>query len=340
VSAPACATGGSASASDAAYGGGQLRAVTSWSSAGCDGQIWFAAGGSQGWTRSRSPYRGVVLGVAADDTATYLLYVQWDASRTPLGLAVTKRTHDGRYFPSTVLSRTAGTGAVATNGDVAARGGRWWAVWSQQVGPGGEFAHQQLFQAGTVAGLTVQAAQATTTATDVEDSEPSISLDAAGAVLAWTRQSQPARPGPADVWVAVSSGGTWQRARAFSTAGTDNVEPDVLRSGAVTVVGWSRDGRVVTSDNSTGAFREHVFLVRGGEPRVGVAGGSLLTAWTAGTETDASYRVLFARSPKGGNAWESSYLSSYGEPLQALVGVNGRATAVIGARTSVVSRTG
>ena len=340
VAAPACAATGSPSASDAAYGGGRLRAFSSFSSRTCGGRIVFSSGGSQGFAQSPTPYRGVVQAVAADDLATYLLYVVWDDRGEPTGLGVTKRTHAGRFFPTTVLSTVAGTGAVPTTGDLVARDGRWWAVWSEQVGPGGEFAHQQLFQAGTHPGTTRTKRRMTSTAADVDDSVPALALDDRGAVIAWTRRAKPALPGPADVWVAVSAGSSWERARAFATAGQENLDPDVARVGAVTVLAWSRDGRVVEADNSSGAFREHVFAVPGQEPRVALAGGSLLVSWSAGAaETDQSYRVLTARGQKGGVAWDSAYVSGVGETLQSMVGVHGRATVVMGSRSTVFSRT-
>lgn len=340
LAAPACAASGASSSTGAAYGGGRVRAFTGFYGRHCAGRITFSTGGSSGYAQTASPYRGVVLAVAADEVATYLLYERWDSAQRPLGLGVTKRTHDGTFFPTTVVSTVAGTGAVATTGDIVARNGRWWAVWSEQVGPGGEFAQTELFQAGTYSAVPRRKTRFTTTAASVDDLEPSLSLDAKGAVLAWTRQSQPAIPGPSDIWVAVSESGAWTGSRNFASAGTNNSEPDVARVGTVTMIGFSRDGRIVAADNSTGVFREHLFLVRGGEPRVGVTTGSMLTSWTAGTETDASYRALFARTNAGGTAWESAYLSSFGEPLHAMVAVHGRATVVVGARASVFSRTG
>ncbi|MCU1692217.1 MAG: hypothetical protein JWM64_1308 [Frankiales bacterium] len=340
VAAPGCAGTGSSSASDAAYGGGRLRAFSGFYNGACGGRITFSSGGSQGFAQTATPYRGVVQAVAADDVATYLLYVVWDARGVPTGLGVTQRTHAGRFFPTTVLSTVAGTGAVPTTGDLAARDGRWWAVWSEQVGPGGELAHQQLFQAGTHPGTTRAKQRMTSTPADVDDSVPALALDDRGAVFTWSRRSQPARPGPADVWVAVSAGSTWERARAFSDAGGEDVDPDVARVGAVTLLAWARDGRVVEADNSSGSFREHVFQVPGQEPTVALAGGGLLVSWLTGAaETDQSYRVLTARGLKGGRAWDSAYVSDPGETLAATVGVNGRATVVMGSRSAVFSRT-
>ena len=60
-----------------------------------------------------------------------------------------KRSHAGTFFPTRVLSSVAADQVVTPTADIGAVGGRWWAVWTEQVGPGGEFAPQQLFQAKT-----------------------------------------------------------------------------------------------------------------------------------------------------------------------------------------------
>ncbi len=139
--------------------------------------------------------------------------------------------------------------------------------------------------------------------------------------------------------MAVSRSGVWERARAFSTAGTDNSDPDVTRVGAVTALAFFRDGRIVEADNSTGTFREDVFLVRGSEPRVGVS-GRLFVAWTADTETDTSCRVLLASALKGDAFWEGAYVSGVGQSLLGLVAVNQRATVLVRGSRTVYSRTG
>lgn len=78
--------------------------------------------------------------------------------------------------------------------DIGAEGGKWWAVWTEQVGPGGEFAPQQLFQAKTF-GTAADRRQITFTGSDIDNTEPSISLDGNDAVLAWTRRTAPQQPG-------------------------------------------------------------------------------------------------------------------------------------------------
>src|SRR6185503_16363217 len=142
--------------------------------------------------------------------------------------------------------------------DRGAENGRWWAVWTEQVGPGGEFAPQQLFQAKTY-GTAADHQQITFTASNVDNTEPSISLDGNGAVLAWTRRTAPEQPGPADLWVATNANTAWS-SRVFSSDGTDNRTADVKRISGFTFLAFVRDGRIVEAENTTGAWTSHVFL--------------------------------------------------------------------------------
>ena len=93
-----------------------------------------------------SPFSGRVLAVAWDGIdATYVVYEQ--NSRLLIGKRV---EHSGSYLPSTMLAGPAGV--VPFTAGLVASNNRWWAVWSEQVGPGGEFAHAQLFQRHTLLG--------------------------------------------------------------------------------------------------------------------------------------------------------------------------------------------
>ena len=153
VVAPPCAT--TPGTADAAFGGSTIHGFAGFSA--CSHAIYYFQGGTQGYTRQLSPYRGVVLGVDADETATYLVYLMTDTAGHASGIGVTKRSHAGTFFPTRVLSTAAGNQVVTPTADIGAESGRWWAVWTEQVGPGGEFAPQQLFQAktyGTAAGAS------------------------------------------------------------------------------------------------------------------------------------------------------------------------------------------
>jgi hypothetical protein len=317
VVAPPCSA--AAGHSDAAFGGSTIRGFAGFDA--CSRAIYYVQGGTQGWTRVLSPYRGVVLGVDTDETATYLVYLMTDAAGNAGGIGVTKRTHAGVFLPTRVLSTAAGTQVVIPTADIGAEGGRWWAVWTEQVGPGGEFAAQQLFQAKTY-GTAADHQQITFTGSAVDNIEPSISLDARGAVLAWTRQTQPAVPGPADLWVATNANTAWS-SRVFSAAGTENRTADIKRIGGFTFVTWVRDGRVVESENTTGAWTSHVFLTSGDRPRVGSSSGSVFVVWTAANG------VFYARGNKGSRSFVGQTVSDSGTVLDTLVGANGKGTLLI-----------
>jgi hypothetical protein len=322
---PPCAT--APGGSDAAFGGGTIRGFAGFDN--CAHAIYYVQGGTQGYTRVQTPYRGIVLGVDADETATYLVYEMTDSAGVVSGIGVTKRSHGGAFFPTRVLSTAAGRQVVAPTADISAEGGRWWAVWTEQVGPGGEFADQQLFQAKTF-GTPVDHQQITFTGPGVDNTEPSISLDSVGAVLAWTRQTAPEQPGPADIWVATNANTAWS-SRVFSADGTDNHTADVKRNGAATILAFVRDGRVVEADNTTGAFVSHVFLTPGGGPRVGVTAGSEFVSWTAGGG------VFYARGNNGGQSFVGQFVAAPGTTLDTTVTTNGRSTLLIRSGTRLYS---
>jgi hypothetical protein len=316
VVAPSCGTAGT---SDAAFGGGTVRGFAGFDA--CSHAIYYVQGGSQGYTRTLSPYRGEVLGVDADETATYLVYRMVDAAGDTTGVGVTKRSHGGVFSATRVLSTAAASQVTSPTADIGAEGGKWWAVWTEQVGPGGEFAPQQVFQAKTY-GTPADHQQITFTAPDVDNTEPSVSLDAKGAVMAWTRQLQPAVPGPADLWVATNANTAWS-SRNFSSTGTENRTADIKRVGGFTFLAYVRDGRIVEAENSTGAWTSHVFLTPGDRPRVGATYGSQFVAWTAAGGT------YYARGNNGSQSFVGQYVAAAGTVLDTMVTANGKGTLLI-----------
>jgi len=314
---PPCAT--APGAADAAFGGNTIRGFASFDD--CSYSVYYVQGGTQGYTRRLAPYTGVVLGVDADETATYLLYRMTDPIGRTTGIGVTKRSHAGTFYPTRVLSEAAASQVVLPTGDIGAEGGRWWAVWTEQVGPGGEFAPQQLFQAKTY-GTAADHQQITFTGSDVDNAEPSISLDTRGAVLAWTRQFQPAVPGEADLRVATNPDTAWT-SRVFSAAGTTNRTADVKRIAGFTFLTWVRDGRIVEAENTTGAWTSHVFLTPGDRPRVGSTFGSQFVVWTTANG------VFYARGNKGSQSFVGQYVSAPGTSLDTLAAANGKGTLLI-----------
>jgi hypothetical protein len=244
---------------------------------------------------------------------------------------ITKRDHQGHFYPSRQLEGDLGGRSYTDvpQASLGAYGGRWWAVWEQAGEPGSA----QLFQAKTF-GVAEGPTQITAGA---DDSRPSISVDANGAVLAWTRAQDELGPSsvPSSVWVAVETGSTLQRARRFSTTGTSNVNPDVRRISGLTLLSWTSDGKTVEADNWSGSFRSHRFLTGGAGSKIGTTPGSVSVAWTT-----AAGRVFLARGAKGSGVFTGQYLTGPGTLLQALVTAHVTDTAFVASAAQVYSLTG
>jgi hypothetical protein len=284
-------------------------------------QIWYFEGAGSSWTRQLSPYQGVVLGVAVDGVDTYLLYVADD------GVRITKRTAAG-FTPGRRLS-TAGLIGVVPRGDVIATGGTWWAVWSEQVGPGGEFAPQELFQAKTYG---TDLSRQRITFNPLWDSEPSLAKrPSGGAVLAWERNDGPGAL-LSDIRVATSADGAWS-SRAFATTGSLNTQPDVFTGGRSTFVAWIRDGRAVAADNTSGVFRSHTFNTAASfRPRIAASLGRAFVIWTTpGTRTFFAERVA--------GTWSGTYLSDPPRPGFVVTAPGGKATVLMLSSLRLFART-
>jgi hypothetical protein len=296
----------------------------------CVNQVIHYFEGSGGtWTRQQSPYRGLVLAVAQDATGTYLLYFT-----TNQRLRITKRLADGTFTGGRELSSTAGTGALIPQGDVVATGGQWWAVWNEAVGPGGEFAQTELFQAFTIGGVNRTRQRITTNPRN--DDQPTLALTPGPTFplnLIWARNdgaqglsSDPRRG------LGNASGG-WSSAN-LATIGSNNLTPDARVVGGTTYVTWWRDGRIVQADNGGGSFASHTFNTPGQPgPRIGFSAGNVYAAWTVAA---VPARTFVAE--RVGGAWTGARASPIVPRDQVLLGiapVDGSATAI---NLSITSR--
>jgi hypothetical protein len=257
--------------------------------------------------RQATPYTGLVLGAAWDGSGfTYVLFEQNDQ------LKIARRTEStGAYSAVTTLSTT-GASVLFYTADVVASAGKWWAVWSEQVGPGGEFAQTELFQARTLLGLQGRT-RITATASNLDDSEPSLAYAGGRVTLVWTRTANPAVPGPSDLRIATNTGGGWS-SRLLAWAGDQNVEPHVVVYAGVTYVTWVRDGRIVVASNASGSFASHTFLTPGFIPTVAVSFGKVFVAWAVG-EADPLNRVFLAE--RSGATWTGVFVT--GAPAAPLI---------------------
>jgi hypothetical protein len=276
-----------------------------------------------------SGFTGIVLGVASDATATYVLYF------TDSEIRIGKRTTAGAFSSRAVDSW--GGAAVYPTGDVIARDGRWFGVWSEQVGPGGEFAQTDLFAAGsTVAVHRVTAAGA-------DDVEPTLAYSGPLPVLIWTRATAPAVPGPSDLMVAKYISGAWEPERVFAGVGTNNYSPDVHIAAGRTFVTWYRDGFIRVAGNATGSFTSHQFNTGGYEPRVATSttGGAVDHVFVAWTRAGGA-GTFFAESASTGSVlgpWDGASVTPAGARAVGVGGHATRATVTYGTDTAVVART-
>jgi len=296
-------------------------------------RIRFFSRGAGGTVNPSEPtgFTGNVLGVAYDSTATYVLFF------TDSEIRIGKRTNAGVYSSRAVDSWR---GVVPPTGDVIALNGQWFGVWSKQVGPGGEFAQTELFQAGSAYPL-----RRITTNASVDDFEPSLAYSGTIPVLVWTRLQNPAVPGPSDLWVAKFIGGGWQ-SRLFASVGVNNYLPDVRITGGLTFVTWGRDGRIVVASNRTGSFASHTFNTGGFGSKVAASTSAgfvtnVFVTWTVFGATDAGNRVFFAETASNGGVtgvWSGAYISN---PSTAAFGIGafaGKATVAFRSDTTVYLR--
>lgn len=267
-------------------------------------------------------FGGTVLAVAYDTTAAYVLFY------TDSAIWIGKRTNAGVYSSRAVDSWS---GVVPPTGDVIARDGQWFGVWSKQVGPGGEFAQLELFQAGTAYPI-----RRITNRPDVDDVEPSLAYSGAIPVLVWSRLQDPALPGQSDLWVAKFLGGGWQ-SRVFATLGVNNHSPDISTAGGLTFVTWGRDSRIVVASNRTGSFTSHTFNTGGFGPKVAASTSAglvdhVFVTWNGGN------RVFFAETASSGSVtevWDGTNITGPGTAVVGIGAYAGKATVAYRSETTV-----
>jgi len=251
---------------------------------------------------------GSVMAVTYDTTATYVLY------SNDFQIRVGKRTNTG-VFSSRAVDTWGGVATVA--GDILARDGRWFGVWSKQLPGDDEFAPSGLFSSGT--GLPIS--QVTTTGDNIL---PTLAYSGTIPVAIWVRTTSPALSG-SDLILKKYIGGTWQGERVFASLGTDNFSPDMHVTAGRTFVTWERDGFIVVASNATGSFTSHRFNTGGLEPRVAASTTSgvidhVFVTWTAFGPTD--FRVFFAESASTGSVqgtWDGTTIA----PAGAAIAVGG-----------------
>ncbi|HLM28617.1 MAG TPA: hypothetical protein VK360_01745 [Acidimicrobiales bacterium] len=271
---------------------------------------------------------GSVLGVTYDTTATYVLY--FNDSQIRIG----KRTNTG-VFSSRAVDTWGGVATVT--GDVIARDGQWFGVWSKQVGPGGEFAQTELFSSGTGLGIS----QVTTTALTIDDGSPTLAYSGTIPVAIWSRTTFPEMSGPSDLIVKKYIGGTWQGERVFASLGTHNLSPDMYITAGRTFVTWERDGFIVVASNATGSFTSHRFNTGGYGPKVAASTTSGVIDHVFVTWTTFAGGVFFAESASTGSVlgiWDGTFIAPAGTFAFGVGGFATKAIVTYGTGSSVAVR--
>ena len=264
--------------------GGVTRGFVSFHGGGCAdvGLIFYFQGSGSTWTRAQSPLRGRVLAAADDGSSTFLLY------QSSSGVWVAKRPHTGGLANVQRVSTTGLGGAVFSAGDLVAFTDQWWAVWNEQVGPGGEFAPLKLFQSKTIgAGDCIDpiTKQQITFNPSLDDERPSIvlkpaSAGASGADLFFAR-TDGAQGTSGHIWRASADCDAHWDFSQLSFAGQIDLYPDAFRSGTgVNQLAFQRDGpHIVYLNNRTGIYRGLQFRTPGVQPRVTTSSGAVFVAF-------------------------------------------------------------
>ena len=282
---------------DAAVGtDGLVRGFANGSGTGCTRRIWYFRGTAGSWFRLRTPYVGAVTAAATDTTGTYVLFTN------TAGLYVGKFTSAGVFQRAVRLSRIRTT----VGGDIAARGGRWWAVWPEPVGP---FDTDELFQARTI-GTVVSRQRITRNA--VPDILPSLTLPASGRpVLVWQRNDAPVEPDNTDVMKATFANGAWSPV-ALLTRGQFNSEPAVASSSGRVGIGWIRDSAPGFAESTGSRYAVHLFPRpeegQAVNPRVALEGTTAYLGWIAVGGVDES--ILLASRQRG--TWSTRFINVVG----------------------------
>jgi hypothetical protein len=311
---------------DAAVGSdGIIRGFVAFSGDGSwdDDAIRYFEGSGSTWTSTVSPYRGSVLAVAWDGSATYLLYQTQNGA-----IHITKRTAAG-FTGGRPLWMGIASGTTA---DLVAAGGNWWAVWSHGYGPGGEFAQAELVQALTLGrghfhdGISGQRI----TFNPQSDRSPSLTLlpngGSGGQVLmAWVRDDGARGEQSAIRYARAAFDGRWT-SQSYPTGGRAD-SPDLFTYGPVVFSAYQRDGRIVQATNPPSGIVSNRFMTPGHGPRVASSYGKTFVGWVS----SRSGHIMVGEATAPGVAGELDLTpTARPQALLAVTGRGGKAT-VIGA---------
>jgi hypothetical protein len=312
---------------------GVIRGFANFSGTGCDEEaIWFFGGSGSAWTFQQTPYQGRVL-AAAEHSASYVLF------SSSAGIHLGKRgIATGAYLtPARQLSTTV-PGPVRPQGDVLAGPDHtWWAVWSEQVGAGSEFAQTELFQAKTYGTPDLPRTQVTDHPDN--DHQPALAFRPAGGVeLVFVRDDAfGGGPTHSHVRLATAPGDSGAVTDRQLAAVGLNYGPSIDATpgpGGHTYLAWIRDQRPQASDDRSGGFRARPFGGSSFTTDVDASGGEVHVAWPA-----SGVGTVLAERGAGGT-WTRATVSTVESRLNPLVvSRSGRATVLMASSTRIYART-
>jgi hypothetical protein len=312
---------------------GMVRGFANLSGTGCDEDaIWFFGGRGSSWTFQQTPYQGQVL-AAGEYSASYVLF----SSGSGIHLGKRGIATGGFLTPARQLSATV-PGAVRAQGDVLAGPSHtWWAVWSEQVGPGGEFAQAELFQAKTYGSPDLNRTQVTNHPDN--DHLPKLAFrPGGGGELVFVRDDAfGGGPTHSHLRLATASGnaGVWT-SRQFAAVGL-NHGPGIdttSGTGGHTYVAWVRGQQPFESDDRSGGFQHRAFVGSSFTTAVDSSAGQVHVVWPQ----SGGGTVLAERS--AGGAWTKATVSSTESRLNPIVvSRSGQATVVMASAARIYART-
>lgn len=235
---------------------------------------------SPSWREVSTPYKGLVLATAQDAQATYLLYRATD------GVRITKVLHDGTMTRGNLLSPAVGGGLEGT---LAARGGGWFAVWTEPRAGGGFALHGK----GSLGWTLSPKTRMFPAGAGVDDSAPVLTKGSGRDLytLAWSRHDSTGF----HLMYGTSFHTPWTHFRMLDST-TENPSAGSASSGGTAWLAWTSGSQLRLADTA-GAPMHRVPVAQppAGSmvtaPQVAYACGRLYVAFQVDTENSGTIYV-------------------------------------------------
>lgn len=235
---------------------------------------------SPSWREVSTPYKGQVLATVQDAQATYLLYRATD------GVRITKVLRDGTMTHGNLLSPAVGGGLEGT---LAARGGGWFAVWTEPKAGGGFALHGK----GSVGWTLSPKGRMFPAGPGVDDSAPVLTKGSADDqyTLAWSRHDSTGF----HLMYGTSFHSPWTHFRKLDST-TENPTAASASSGSIAWLAWTSGSQLRLAD-TIGAPMHRVPVAQppAGSmvtaPQVAYDCGRLYVAYQVATENSGTIYV-------------------------------------------------